>query len=64
MLRDKIKKLCADQDKTVAQLEEELHLSGNTITRWNGISGPSAENLIKVANALGTSVEELLKEDT
>ncbi len=63
MLRDKIKKLCAEQGKTVAQLEDELHLSGNTITRWNGVAGPSAENLVKVANALGTTVEELMKED-
>lgn len=63
MLRDKIKKLCAEQGKTVSQLEEELHLSGNTITRWNGVAGPSAENLVKVAIALGTTVEELMKED-
>lgn len=63
MLRDKIKKLCAEQGKTVSQLEEELHLSGNTITRWNGVAGPSTENLVKVANALNVSVDELLREE-
>lgn len=64
MLRNKIKKLCSDRGITVRELEISLGMSGNTITRWTGTARPSVNTLLKVANALGVSVDELLREET
>lgn len=61
MLYDKIKTRCKEQGIPVYKLESSLGLASSSISKWNK-SDPTARNLLAVAQALGTSVEELLKE--
>jgi len=57
---EKIRKLCGEKGITIAELESKSDLSNGAIAKW-GKSTPRADNLNKVANILGTTMEELLK---
>lgn len=61
-LYNNIKKLAQLQKIPVYKIEEELGISSGSICKWNEIS-PSAEKVLGVAKILGTTVEELMKED-
>lgn len=59
-------KLIADLRKqrgfTQRQLADQLHLSDKTISKWeSGAGSPDLSNLTVLAEALGISVDELLK---
>lgn len=58
MLLQNIKALCKAQDMSLAELEVRAELSPRTIYRWDSIL-PSYDKVIKVAKALGTTVEAL-----
>lgn len=62
MLFDKISALCEERGISIAKLEREADLGNATVRRWKG-SDPSASKLKRVADVLGVTVDELLKEE-
>lgn len=63
MIRDKIKELCKERGISIRQLERDADLGEGTIKKWSDFN-PRLENVMKVANALGVSLDELLREET
>ena len=62
MLLDKIKVKCVEKNTSIAKLEDELGFGRGTIYKWETVS-PSAYSLKKVADYLGCTVDDLLKEE-
>ena len=58
----KIQNLCRDQGKSVMGLEEELGFPRGSICKWDK-NIPSVKKVKAVADALSTTVDELLRED-
>lgn len=63
---ENIKRYCADQGLTIQQLEEKAQIAAGTIGRWgkDGKLMPSVDKVKRVADVLGTTVDELLKGKT
>lgn len=59
---DRIQALCAAEGSNLSRLERECGFSNAAIRRWENGS-PSAENLQKVADHYGVSVDYLLGRD-
>lgn len=59
MLFEKIETLCVQNKMNLTKLERDCGLANATIRRWKN-SSPSAENLKKVADYFGVSVDYLL----
>ena len=59
MLLKNITRLCKEKGISIAKLERETDISNGTIGRW-GISSPSVENVRKVAEYFGTTVDALI----
>lgn len=59
MILEKIRNLCEEAGTNIAKLERDCGLANATIRRWD-VNSPSAENLAKVADHLGVSVDYLL----
>ena len=59
-----IKRLCTVQGLTIQQLEDRAQISAGTIGRWgqDGQFMPSVDKVKRVADVLGVTVDELLKE--
>lgn len=62
MLLEQIKFHCQKQGTTIPKLEKELGFGSGTIYKWETVS-PSAYSLKKVADYLGCTVDDLLKEE-
>ncbi len=62
---ENIKRLCAAQGLTVQQLEVKAEIASGTIGRWGreGKLMPSVDKVKRVADALGVTVDELLREE-
>ena len=59
---DNIREARKAQGLTQEQLAELIGVTQGTVAQWeNGLTHPSFEKIPKVANALGITVEELLK---
>lgn len=63
MLYKRIQKICEANGITVGKLEKDLSFSNSTIRKWKN-SSPSIENLKKVADYFGITVDELISEET
>lgn len=61
MLLKNISRLCKEKGVSIARLERETGISNGTISRW-GTSSPTVENVRKVAEYFGTSVDVLISE--
>lgn len=59
MLLKNITRLCKEKGISIAKLERETDIGNGTIGRW-GISSPSVENVRKVAEYFGTTVDALI----
>lgn len=59
MVLEKIRQLCDESGTTIGKLEKDCGLANATIRRWD-TNSPSAENLAKVADHFGVSVDYLL----
>ena len=59
MILARIKQLCDERGCTLTRLEKECGLANATIRRWETAS-PSADNLAKVADYFGVSVDFLI----
>lgn len=62
MIYDKVRKLAKEQGISIPNLEKECGLSNGSIAKWN-TSKPRIDNLKKVADRLGTTIEELIKDE-
>ena len=60
MILEKIESLCKSRGITIAKLEKECGIGNGTIARWDK-SFPRTDNLKKVADFLGVSIEFLLE---
>lgn len=61
MLLHNIKIKCKEKGLSVAALEREIGVAEKSIFKWDE-SMPSADKLVRAAQVLGTTAEELLKE--
>ncbi len=55
----KIKELCKNQGISIAELERKAGIGNGIIARWNK-STPSSDNLKKVADCLGVTLDYLM----
>lgn len=63
MIYENIEKLCAKRGISVKALESAAGLGNGTIGKWKNLSySPSLLSLQKIANALGVTVQTLLRE--
>lgn len=63
MLLKNITQLCKQKGISIAKLERETGISNGTIGRWNE-SSPSVDNVRKVANYFGCSIDELIADSS
>ena len=59
MIYENIKKHCEEKKITITELERAVGLSNNAIGKWRTCA-QSVENAKKVADYLGTTVDELI----
>lgn len=59
MLLKNITRLCKERNVSIARLERETNISNGTISRW-GTSSPTVENVRKVADYFGVTVDALI----
>lgn len=59
----RIKALCKLNKISIASLEKALGFGNGTIGRWGKGSSPTVENLKRVADFFGVTVDFLIKED-
>ena len=59
MLFEKIRTLCTENKTNITTLERDCGLANATIRRWESAS-PSVDNLAKVADYFGVSIDFLL----
>ena len=59
MLLENIMRLCQQKPISIAKLERQTGISNGTIRRWDTVS-PSLENVRKVADFFGVTVDSLL----
>lgn len=57
---DRIKTLCKSYGITVKKLEEDLGFGHSSINKWESLSSPSIDKVIKVATYFNVSVDYLL----
>ena len=60
MIVKRIKKLCEKKGISLHKLEQETGLGNGIIARWEK-SSPSVENLKKVADYFGVTIDMLIK---
>lgn len=61
MILHNIEALCASRGISIYKLEKELNISENCIKRWDEAK-PRVDNIKKVADYFGVTIDELLKE--
>lgn len=61
MLFEKVTMLCQDKNISIAKLERECEMGNGTVRGWK-TSSPSIENLKKVADYFGITVDELISD--
>lgn len=59
---DNIKKRAKRAGISINSLEKEAGVSIGSVYKWNAVS-PTASSLLRVANVLGCTVDDLLKSD-
>ena len=59
MIYENIVKLCKDRGISIAKLEQKTGLGNGTIGKW-GTKSPNVDNVKKVADFFGVTVDSLL----
>lgn len=62
MIVERIKKLCVEHGTTLAEVERSVGLGNGVIRRWDELS-PRTDNLMKVAEFFGVTLDSLARED-
>lgn len=60
ILYNRIKELCSKKGISISKLESELGFSNSSIKKWERISSPSIDKIVKVASYFDVSVDYLL----
>lgn len=60
VLYQRIKTLCEKRSISIAKLESELGFGNSSIKKWERVSSPSIDKIIKVASYFDVSVDYLL----
>ena len=60
MIYQNIKSIADSQKVSIRKIEQETGITLGSIYHWNDVK-PSVDKVVKVANYLGVTVEELLK---
>lgn len=60
---ERIKELAEAKGISVKALERQTGLANGTISKWNGNRGPTIASLKPVAEYLGVTIDELIKEE-
>ncbi len=61
MIFDNVRHLCREKRISITKLEDDLGFARSSVCKWNK-NEPGIRKVQKVANYLGVSIEELLKE--
>ena len=61
MVYDSVKKICDEKGMTISSVEKAAGIGNGTIAGWKN-SSPRMDILIKVANVLEVSIEDLTRE--
>ena len=59
----RIKEMAKAKGLSIKALERAAGLRNGAISKWNGTRGPTISSLKPVANVLGVTVDELIKEE-
>lgn len=62
MLLTRLRELCKIHNTNLSKVERECGLANATVRRWESVS-PNVDNLVKVADHFGVSVDYLLGRD-
>lgn len=62
LIIEKIRALCNAMGITIAELERSLNISNGAISKWDK-SKPSAENILKISEYFGLSMEYFLRNE-
>lgn len=57
-----IKSICKARGMSIRVLEQEAGIAANTITRWDE-NKPSYDKVMRVADVLGVTMDELVRDD-
>ena len=60
MIYQNIKSIAYSQKVSIRKIEQDTGITLGSIYHWNDVK-PSVDKVVKVANYLGVTVEELLK---
>ncbi len=60
ILYQRIKDLCSERGITITKLENDLEFGNSSIKKWERVSSPSVDKIIKVAGYFDVSVDYLL----
>ena len=60
MIYQNIKSIADSQKVSIRKIEQDTRITLGSIYHWNDVK-PSVDKVVKVANYLGVTVEELLK---
>lgn len=60
VLYQRIKELCLQKDITISKLESDLGFGNSSIKKWEKVSSPSVDKIVKVASYFDVSVDYLL----
>lgn len=60
ILYHRIKELCSQKGITISKLESDLGFGNSSIKKWEKVSSPSVDKIVKVASYFDVSVDYLL----
>ena len=60
ILYKRIKDLCIKHQITITKLESDLGFGNSSIKKWEKVSSPSVDKIVKVAEYFGVSTDYLL----
>lgn len=64
MIYEKIKRLCAERDTNIYNLEKACGIANGTIGKWQTRkSSPRIETVLNIANYFVMTVDELLRDE-
>jgi transcriptional regulator with XRE-family HTH domain len=62
MVYENVLKYAKEKGMTIQGLEKACNLSNGIISKWKGNNNPKLENLLRVAECLDVSIEQLVRE--
>jgi transcriptional regulator with XRE-family HTH domain len=62
LIYDRIKEICKEKGVSVTFVERKAKLANGAICKWNS-SVPRVDKLESVANALGVTIDEILRKE-